>query len=270
MKLNTGKVWSEATRMIGANRDLVVVLAGIFFFVPLMVMLVSLFGTDFSFGGPDAEPNPELISAQINTLILNYWWAIALVSLGQIAGAIALLGLLGGRDKPTVGEAMAAIPKLLLTMIAAQLLTALATQALPLIAGVLPEAVGSIVNLLLLPVTIYIGVKLSLTSAVVVIERQMNPIAALKRSWQLTKGNTLAIFLFYLLLVIAAMVIGLVVALTLGLVLALLGERIQLVGNAAVLSGLIAGYYALSYAVTAAIHTQLAGPQGEVIARTFD
>lgn len=256
--------------MIRANRDLVVVLAGIFFFVPMMVLLFSLFTTDMSFGGGNGEPDPDIIAKQVNAIIAQYWWAIALVSIGQLAGAIALLGLLGNRHKPTVGEALGAIPRLILSMIAAQLLTALATQLLPLMASLLPATVEGIVSFLLLPVTIYIAVKLSLASAVIVIENQINPIAALQRSWQLTKGNSLQIFVFYLLLLVAAFVIGLIAALTVGLVLALLGDRVQLVGNAFVLSALVAGYYAVSYAVTAAIYRQLAGRSSGDVATTFD
>ena len=39
----------------------------------------------------------------------------------------------------------------------------------------------------------------------------MNPIAALGRSWRLTKGNSLMLFLFYVLLVLAILVVSFVV-----------------------------------------------------------
>lgn len=270
MKLDTGKAWNDATRMFGANRELVLVLAGIFFFVPLMILLIALFGAQIDFGGPNAEPDPERVAQQINAVIGTYWWAILLVSLGQMAGAVAIIGLLGDPGKPTVGEAIGLIPRLILTVIAAQILTALAAQALPLLAGALPLAVRGIVNLILLPITIYITVKLSLAAAVIVIERQLNPLKALARSWNLTKGNSLRIFLFYLLLIIAVAVVGIVAAIGVGLILALLGDRAQQIGGAIVLSALIAGYYALSYAVTTAIYRQLAGPSDKAVAGTFE
>lgn len=270
MQLNSGQAWNEATRMIGANREVVLVLAGMFFFVPMMVLFLLVFGSGFDFGAAGAEPDPEAVSAQVNALLLRYWWVIAIVAIGQLAGAIALLALLGDRRKPTVGEVMGMIPKLILTMIAAQFLSTLASKALPSLTGYLPVSAQGIASLIVLSISIYIAVKFSLISAVVVVDKQKNPITALKRSWALTKGNSLRIFVFYFLLTVTAIVIGLVVALAFGLVFAALGERFQLIGNALIVSGLIAGFYALAYAVTAAIHRQLSGPSSSEVAETFD
>lgn len=270
MKINTGQAWADATKMIGANRELVLVLAGVFFFVPFMVLLLMLFGANLDFGGPDSEPNPELIAQKINAVLLTNWWAILLMSLGQLAGSIALISLLADKAKPTVGEAMALIPKLILTLIAVQILTTLATQALPLMASALPVITRGVINILVLPVTVFLWVKLSLAPAVIVIEKQYNPLTAMARSWELTKGNALQIFLFYLLILIAVFVVGLITAITLGLVLTLIGDRVQLIGTAIVMSALIAVYYALSYAVVAALYRQLSGPSGDSLTDTFD
>ncbi len=270
MKLNTGQAWSEASNLIASNRELVIVIAGVFFFVPLLVMFLALFGADLDFGGGGGEPNPELIAEQINALLVQYWWAILLVTLGQICGAIALLGLLGDRGKPTVREVLSTIPKLILTMIAAQILSAIVVQGLPVIAGALPPAVAGIVNFLLLPVTIYLGVKLSLAAAVIVIEKERNPINALRQSWGLTKGNSFRIFIFYLLIALAAIVLGVITFLIVGLIFAAIGDQAQLIGNSVFLAGVIAAYYALSYAVLTAIHRQLAGSPDTDVAETFE
>lgn len=270
MKLNTGQAWADATRMIGANREVVAALAGVFFFLPFLVLMLLLFGADIDFGNPNAAANPEVIAAQINAILYKNWWALLLVVLMQLAGAIALLALLADRSKPTVGQALGLIPALILSMIAAQLLTAVATQALPYIASVLPPAAQGIASLILLPITLYLTVKLSLAGVVIVVERERNPITALKRSWQLTKGNSLTIFFFYLLIIIAVFVIGLVAAISVGLVLTLLGDWTQSTGTAIIISVLVAAYYAVSYAVAAAIHRQLAGPTEKEMAKTFD
>jgi hypothetical protein len=270
VKLNTGQAWADATRMIGTNREVVAAIAGVFFFLPFLVLMLLLFGADIDFGGPNAQANPELIAQQINAVLYKNWWALLLVVLMQLAGAIALVAVLAERTKPTVGQALGLIPTLILTMIAAQLLTAVATQALPYVASALPPAAQSIASLILLPITLYIAVKLSLASIVIVVERERNPITALKRSWQLTKGNSLTIFFFYLLIVIAVFVIGLVAAISVGLVLALLGDRTQLTGTAIIISALVAAYYAVSYAVAAAIHRRLAGPTEKEVANTFE
>lgn len=270
MQLNSGQAWNDATRMIGANREVVLVLAGVFFLVPLMVMFLLVFGSGFDLGAAGADPDPEVVSAQVNALLLKYWWVIAIVALGQLAGAIALLALLGDPRKPTVGEVMGMIPKLILTMIAAQILSTFASQALPALAEFMPASIQGIISLIALVISIYIAVKFSLTSAVIAVDKERNPIAALKQSWALTKGNSLRIFVFFFLLTVTAIVIGLVVALAFGLVFAALGERFYLIGNAVVVSGLIAAFYALAYAVTAAIHRQLAGPSSGEVAETFN
>ena len=270
MQLNSGQAWNDATRMIKANREVVLVLAGVFFFVPLMVLFLFVFGSGILSGLAGAEPDPEVVSKQVNTLLFSYWWVFALVAIGQLAGAIALLALLGDRDKPTVGDVIGMIPKLILTMIAAQFISAMASQALPSLTQYLPAATQGIVSLIVLPISIYIAVKFSLTSAVIAVDKERNPITALKQSWTLTKGNSLRIFAFYFLLTVTAIVIGLLVALVTGLVFAALGERFYLIGNAVIISGLIAGFYALAYAVTAAIHRQLSGPSSSEVAGTFD
>lgn len=269
-KLDTGKAWADATRRMGANRELVLAVAGVFFFVPLMIMLMMLFGADFDFGPAGSEPDPEQISKQVSVLISNYWWAMLLVALGQIAGGIAILALLGDPKKPTVGEVMGMIPKLMLTAIAAQIIATLASQALPSLTTLLPPSIGAALNLVALVISIYITVKFALTSAVIAIEKQANPIQALSSSWMLTRGNSFRIFVFYFLLVVTAIVVGLVVVLLLGLAFSLMGERVQMIGTAAVLSALIAGFYALAYAVSAAIYRQLSGPTSDEISKTFD
>ncbi len=270
MKLNTGQAWNEASNLIASNRELVVVVAGVFFFIPLLVMFLVLFGADFEFGGGGGEPNPDLIAQQLNALLLQYWGVILLVSLGQVCGAIALLGLLGDRGKPTVREVLSTIPQLILTMIAAQILSAIITQGLPVIAGALPAAVAGIVNFLLLPVTIYLGVKLSLAAAVIVIGKERNPINALRQSWGLTKGNSFRIFIFYFLIALAAIVLGVILFLIVGLIFAAIGERAQLIGNSVFLAGIISAYYALSYAVLTAIHRQVSGSPDTDVTETFE
>ncbi|MEM9501413.1 MAG: glycerophosphoryl diester phosphodiesterase membrane domain-containing protein [Pseudomonadota bacterium] len=270
MKLNTGEAWADATSMISNNREPVLVLAGLFLFLPLMVLILALLGADIDFGASGSEPNPELIAEQINGVLVQYWWAILLVAIGQICGVIALLGLLGDHRKPTVRDVIAAIPKLILTIIAAQIIGTIVVQALPLLAGLLPPAVGAVVNILALPVTIYLSVKLMLASAVVVIEKQLNPIKALKGSWELTKGNSFRIFLFFFLITIAAIVIGIVTFLILGLILAAIGGQVQVIGSAVFISAVVAAYYAISYALQAAIYRQLSGPSNEAMAETFE
>jgi membrane-anchored glycerophosphoryl diester phosphodiesterase (GDPDase) len=119
---------------------------------------------------------------------------------------------------------------------------------------------------------VYVMIKLSLVLPVIVIENVRNPMAALTRSWQLTKGNSLRLFVFYLLLTIAYFVIVMVIGMVSMAPVVLIagqGKAAMLVGG--LVSGIVgAAASALLTAILAAIHRQLAGPSAASIGATFD
>ena len=102
------------------------------------------------------------------------------------------------------------------------------------------------------------------------IEQSLNPFAVIRRSWQLTKGNSFRILFFFILLVIVFVVISLLVTLILGVVFAALGGQIELIGNALVSSVVNAGFVVLYLGVLVAIHSQLAGPNTAALSETFE
>ena len=265
-KLDMGMAWTQATGLIGANRDLVSVLAGIFLFIPFFVLILAFGSSDFDLGGAGSDPDPEQIAAQLNAVLLANWWAVLLVALGQLAGGIAILALLGDRSRPTVSEILKRVPGLILPIFGAQLLIGLLTQLPSFLAGLLPETAAALASFIALPVTLYLTVKFSLASAVIVLGRRLNPISAMRGSWGLTKANSFRLFAFFFMLVMLAAVIGLIMVMIVGLVLSALGERGALIGNAAFISVVVATFYTISYALTVSIYHQLADavPQAEV------
>ena len=126
--LDMGKAWTQATGMLGSNRDLVGVLAGLFLFVPLFVAMTALLGAGIDFGTPDSEPDPERVAAQINALLAANWAPLLLAIIGQLAGGIAILALLGDPRRPTVRDVLGRVPRLLLPMLGAQLLVGVLTS----------------------------------------------------------------------------------------------------------------------------------------------
>lgn len=256
-KLDMGKAWTQATGMIGANRDLVGVLAGLFLFIPLFILVYALFTGGLDLGGGGSEPDPQRVAAEVNAFLLANWWALLIAALGQLAGGIAILALLGDPDRPTVREVLGRVLRLIGPVVLAQLLVALVTQMPSLLAGLLPEPAAAALSLVALPVTIYLTIKFSLTSAVIVLGRQDNPLKALRGSWQLTKRNSFRLFAFFAMLTLLGAVIALIVMLVIGLVLSAAGDRIAVIGNAAMLSLLLTAFYTLSSALIAAIHRQL-------------
>ena len=74
-------------------------------------------------------------------------------------------------------------------------------------------------------------------------------------SWTLTKGNSIRLFFFYLLLLVAFIIVSTVISLVLGLVFALAGEQAQF--GQGIVSGLTnAVMIVVAICVLAAVHTQ--------------
>ena len=131
-------------------------------------------------------------------------------------------------------------------------------------------ALAAIAMLVALVGAIYAMVKVSLSAPVIAIEKVFNPIAVLARSWRLTKGNSLRIFGFFVLIMIVYFVLSMVVGMVIMGVLTLLGDSLGVIVNG-VLSGLLGAFATVVFvAVLAAIHRQLAGPSAAAVSETFE
>jgi hypothetical protein len=263
MKLDLNAAWDQAVRLIAANREVLLVLGGVFFFLPYVFFTLLVPVPDFaSVAGPSGE-NRAALEAAINGFLVEYWWALLLLALIISAGAIAVMAVIGDPSRPTVGTAMKRGASFLPTSLGAQILSSLATSLvlavatfLGLLAG--SEAVAAALSIFALPVIVWLMTRWSLSGAVIAIERTVNPIAALRRSWRLTAANGLRLIAFYVLLFAAFFVISQVLGLIIGLVTALLeAEMARVLG--ALLSGLLmTALILVGYAVIASIHRQFA------------
>ena len=244
-------------RMLGTNRELVVVIAGLFLFLPFLAFMLQL-PSEGVLGLPEgAQPSPEQVNEALGRFFADNWLALLLVGLTQMAAAVALIKVLADRSRPTVKAALAAVPVLLLPMIGAQLASSIAAQLPMMFAGVLPETAAALVALIAFPLTFYLLVKFSLVSPALVLNDWRNPFKALGESWRATKGNSFRLFAFFVLLFIAGLVILLVTNLFFGLLFALLGERGETIASAIFLSLAMAVVYTIAYAVVAAVYRQL-------------
>ncbi|QSB44801.1 hypothetical protein EB810_00735 [Altererythrobacter sp. FM1] len=275
MKFDMSKAWEDATRLISANRDVMLVVAGVFFFLPYFAFAL-LMGNRMTEVEASMASNgdPEAAMQAMTALYGSIWWVIILVTIVQGIGMLGLLALLTDRRRPTVGEALAIGAKLFVPYLVAQLLVGFAMGLLMIV----PIAIGAagsvaaavIVGLALVVLAIYVFVKFVMVAPVIAIERVSNPIAALRRSWRLTKGNSLRIFLFLMLLMLAIAVVGSVIGLIVGLILAIGGPEVATIGQA-IISGLMNSVWiTLLLAVLAAIHHQLTGGSPEAVSETFD
>lgn len=278
-KLDMGKAWTQATGMIGANRETITAIAGLFFFMPSFAG--GVFVPDVG-AGPAASPSgadPEVafraLVEGVSALYAQYWPLLLALSVIQFIGSLGLLALLSDRGNPTVGEALKTGLKSSPSYLAAQLITALgAALAFGLVVGgigsVAPVAVATLAMLALLVAALWLFIRLSLTAQVIAIEGVLNPLTALARSWRLTKRNSLRILLFYFLLIFTIGIIAALVSGILGLVLGAFGEPVASIGIDLVSALVSAVVTVIFLVVTAAIHRQLADPSPAAMADVFE
>lgn len=278
-KLDMGKAWTQATGLIGSNRDTIGAIAGLFFFLPAFAL--ALFAPELVNPQPAAPAgaDPQLaMQAAIDQMSQAYAdnWALFLaLTIAQFVGSLSLLALLTGRGRPTVGEALGTGLRSIPAYLAAQLLSAL---GIGLVIGLplgLTAAAGSpvvtvVVAFALILLGAYLLVKFSLIAPVIAIDAERNPIKALKRSWRLTKGNSLRIAAFLLLLFFTIGIIAALVSGILGLVLAAFGTQIAAIGNGVVNAAVNTGIGVIFLVVITAVHRQLSGQTPEGLAQTFE
>lgn len=278
MMFESNRAWQEAVSAVSANRDVLMPVAGVFFLLPAVI--AAFFLGDVQTQMLSQLGNPEALNKVMEGKF-GLFMAIGLFSgLAQFVGAIAMLMLLTDRGRPTVGQAIGAAFSALPTMIGVMVLIWLGMVAAVLVMGVLSAALAMalpaglatfLIAVLLMGGVFYLLVKLSLVTPVVAIEGVRNPITALSRSWNLTKGNSLRIFGFYVLLFLAYMVISMLIMMVIGGLLALAGTGTVVTFLSSVVSGAVGAVVAMVFtAVVAAIHRQLAGPSTEAISATFE
>lgn len=272
MQFDMGRAWRDAAAMITGNREVMLIVAGVFFFLPSFAA-VLLF--------PDMQAQlsqnatPEQAQQFMTDFYVNNAPIFVLTGLVQIVGFIALLALLRDDSRPTLGAALKVGLVGLLPYIGVQLLVALGIMLLIVIVIAASAAggvaVGAVLGIAAAVASAYILVKLSLITPVVGIEKVMNPVTVLKRSWALTKGNSLRLFAYYLLLFGVFLVVTLVLSMVFGVVFALLGTGTAFMIANGLFSGLLSAAATLVFAaVLAGVHRQLAGPSTDRLTGTFE
>jgi hypothetical protein len=257
MKFDGNLAWKQASATMATHRELLLALAGVFFFLPSFALIML-----FKQPQVPAGAGPEQMVALLEPFVAAIAPWLLIGSLVQALGQLTLLGLFGQAGRPTVGEALRKGLTALLSYILVQLLTGFMMMSVLFLA----VAVGGLIHPVFgLGLGFYLAAqaygRFILAGAVIVLERQMNPVAALVRSVVLTRGNGLRLGNFLVLLLLAFFVGFLVLTIVLGIVAALtMGE-----GRAAeILTGFFSSAVtalAIAYfaAITVAVYRQLAG-----------
>ena len=262
MKLDINLAWRQASAAVAANREVLAGLAGVFILLPRLAL--DLFA-------PAAPATSTAMSLEAMAQILQTYYAgmapwLLAVTLVETTGTLALLTLLTDHSHPTVGQAIRRGAICVVPYLLAQLLFVLGVGLLGGTALGLAGLGGSkqlagVVMGTILFWGIYAWVRLVVLAPVIVVDRARGPLAAIGRSWRLTRGNGARIFGLLLLFVVVMLVMMVAVSGVIGSLGALLAgpgtARIAVSIAASVLSSTLTVYLV---AVIAQIHRQLAAP----------
>ncbi len=207
-RFDANAAWKSAVDVIRANRQVLLVMAGLFFLLPQLAV-------DFMLPAP--PPGLEGNAAGKALLeIYAVWWPLILLGfIVQGAGLLAVIALIAGAGRPTVKQAMVAGLKALPTMVGAQLVVG-AGVGLGMLLLLMPfaaiggEAMAGLALIPALAFAMWIYARTMLISPIVAAGGTRNPFDAITGSWQATKGNASRLLLFFLLLMLATTVIYLV------------------------------------------------------------
>ena len=208
MKFSHSAVWEDTVRTLKASRPLLVAVAGVFLFLPAALAAYL------------APPPPADTMAEMLAHIADNGLTILLVNIVGFVGNLTILILALDERRPTVGSAIAAALGLLPVYLLVSFLSGF--------------MIGLGLMLLIVPGIYLIG-RLSVTGAVLVSEPARNPLAVIRRSFALTKGQGWAIAALILLLFLAFYVITLAVTYTAGSVLLLIDRAAETGGIGAFL-----------------------------------
>ncbi len=204
-KVSISRAWDDSKAMLRRNAGLLATVALALFVVPSVV------------GDMVTPPTPAGEVARF-----GYWTIVSGVALLiSLVGQLAVIRLALSSDQ-TVGQAIAHAARRAPVYLAATFLWLLpfvligGGLATRLVGQTPPDPLAAGVFLLLFATGLYVAVRMLLTSAVASEER-LNPVATVKRSWSLSRGNAFRLFVFLILLLIAAFITMAAVAAVVGL-----------------------------------------------------
>lgn len=261
MKFDYDRAWKDTTQLLGANFSLLAIIGGVFLFLPYATLLIVMPDAG-GINQPEMAANQDAALAALMDFYRSYWWLMLALALVQSVGLLAMLALLKQRARPTVADALRTGLRSVLSYFGAQVIQSfllLFVATILVSIGVLAGSNGLAVLGAILAVILaaYVLTKLSLVAPVIAIDGKLNPIAALQRSWRLTKGHSVRLVGFYLLLLLAFVVCASIFSLLATFVFALLGEEAALFGSAIVSALVSAGFMIMMAGILAAVHTQL-------------
>lgn len=221
MKFDMGKAWTDSVQLLLNNRELVIVVAGIFLFLPALALNILAPSTAIEM----AAANKDAVAEEVVLYFEENWLLFLAYVASTTVGSLSLLALLGRKEKITVGEAISVGAKATIPYLIASFMVVIALAIVATLIGLLATGLGTVFGLVA-GLAFFIGLiflfRLILVGPVMAIEGIRNPISAIVRSWVIVKGNTKYVAAFLVLLVVALIVLSLVFGMVVSVIGALL------------------------------------------------
>lgn len=224
MSFSLDETWRDTVTLLRANGSMLVPLGGVFFLLPLI--LYSLTSPLFE---PPQTQNQQVIAKALAEHLSRIAMPLLLLTATFMLGTAAIYHLLLGRDRPTVGQSIAAgartWPRLVMLAVmlaAVQFALLIATSIVAAAAGLGPGA-ASLLLAVYVVAGLYVTARFLPVGPGIVAERLGNPVDFLRRGLALSKGSGWRIALFLLALLVVSFVLILAVQLVLGAALVYLG-----------------------------------------------
>jgi membrane-anchored glycerophosphoryl diester phosphodiesterase (GDPDase) len=290
--IDIGRVFSTAWAMLRQRFWPLVGMWAVFFAIQMgsaivLGIVVAVMGVAGAGMGSGLEDPSALAGMGIGLIVMMvlFYGAYLVLILAQQAAMVTLASPL---EEPSFGAAMSRGFKSALPFFGIAVVMLLAYFLLAaLLAGVIgaaglgsPEAaevLGGVLVVLFLPVMLYLAARFSVLVPVVAVDQVFNPIAAIRRSWDVTRGKVLRILMtmfFFFLLSIA--IIGVPFLLIFGASFGLdSGAEPSAGAVGAVLGGfllfipLMIVYTIFASAYTAALHSEVTGGGAEAFEEVF-
>jgi uncharacterized membrane protein len=235
MRFSYSDVWADTMVLLRAHAQLILPIAAVFILLPALA-------ASYLLPRPQPKDIAELGPAMVEYARSNWHWLL-LQALVRMAGTIAILKLIFSRGI-TVGGAIAA---------AAALLPFYFLSSLG--AGFL---VGLGFILLIVP-GLYLYARMAPLGPVIVAEGRRNPIEAITRTFELTKGLGWALLGLMILVAVASIIVRWVITIIFGILLVLLaGQDVGLLLTLIVDAALDAAIATLFVLLFAAVYRSLA------------
>ena len=249
MKLNYMQCWNGAMALLGAHKEAILAISGVFIFLPTLLFAQYVVPPVIN-GDEDMNALVAIYSAYFN----ENAFSILASNLATSFGGLAIYFALAPSRHSTVAEDLIAALKIFVIYLLANLLIALVS---------LPGF------LLFIVPGLYLTCRFIVVPVVLADQGERNPVELLKRSWSVTRNNGFSILLFILIIaVVGTITIGVLEAVT-GVIagLATAGTGWPFVENlVAALTG--TAFQLVLTAVIVSIYIELTGKQADVGAVT--